>query len=100
MLAQCKGIEQPAGAGGLLVTDLDQDGHADLVTLDLGSNVRCWRNQTRRDGADLTLAFAQWPSNIGDWRTALAADLDLDGQPDLLGLALVQWQVDARGGAQ
>jgi hypothetical protein len=35
----------------------------------------------------LTLAFDPWPTNVGDWRTALAADLDLDGKPDLLGLA-------------
>jgi hypothetical protein len=85
-LAQWKGIEPSAGSGGLLVTDLDQDGHADLVTLDLRSRVKCWRNQTRRIGAELSLAFEQWPSNVGAWRTALAADLDLDGQPDLLGL--------------
>ena len=85
-LAQWKGIEPHAGDGGLLVTDLDQDGHADLVTLGLGSQVKCWRNQTRRIGAELTLAFAQWPSTVGAWRAALAADLDLDGQPDLLGL--------------
>ena len=38
----------------------------------------------------MTLAFERWPGNAVAWRGALAADIDLDGWPDLLGLPLTQ----------
>ncbi|MFI5458740.1 MAG: CRTAC1 family protein [Isosphaerales bacterium] len=83
---ELKEIEPRAADSGLLATDFDQDGRPDLVALDTASGVSTWKNQTRRDGAAVTVAFKRWPANVGDWRTALATDLDLDGWPDLLGL--------------
>ncbi len=71
---------------GLLVTDLDNDGRPDLVALDSAGKVTPWRNHSRRGGADPTIAFDQWPSNVEGRRGALVADVDLDGWPDLLSL--------------
>jgi hypothetical protein len=84
--AAVKGTEPGFGALGLLVTNLDRDGIADLVTLDADRQVSGWNNRTRRDGSTVSVEFERWPCNARSWRCALAADLDLDGSTDLLGL--------------
>ena len=76
---------------GLLVTDLDQDGRADLVAPSLDGRVMAWRNTTERTAADQTkITFEPWPINASSTGgRRIAADLDLDGLPDLLGLPAV-----------
>ena len=72
------------------MTDLDQDGRPDLVAPSPGGRVQAVRNVTTRAAADQTkLAWEAFPTNAEDWRSAIAADLDLDGSPDLLGLPAV-----------
>ena len=71
---------------GLLVIDLDSDNHPDLVASDAGGKVTAWRNVTFRKRADVTIALERWPTNAVGCRGAMAADVDLDGRPDLLGL--------------
>jgi FG-GAP-like repeat/ASPIC and UnbV/Tetratricopeptide repeat len=91
------GVNPRAADSGLLVTDLDQDGHPDLVALNAAQRLSAWKNQTPREPGEVTVAFERWPSNAGAWRSAFAADLDLDGLPDLLGLptisnlSVVEW---------
>jgi tetratricopeptide (TPR) repeat protein len=80
--------------GALLVIDLDKDGRADLARV--GGPVSALRN-TRGEGrgdrpvkpspSDAPSSDWQpWPSSVPAWRSAVAADLDLDTWPDLLGL--------------
>jgi hypothetical protein len=83
--AAIQGLEPWVADAGLLTIDLDKDGHADLVAVDSAGKVTAWHNQSHRSGADLTIAFERWPSNAAGWRGVLAADVDLDGWPDLLG---------------
>ncbi|MGO9466207.1 MAG: FG-GAP-like repeat-containing protein [Isosphaeraceae bacterium] len=71
---------------GLLVTDLDSDGRADLVAASAAESVCAWRNTTEQTTtAGTKLSFESWPLNASRWRTVQAVDLDLDGAPDLLG---------------
>jgi tetratricopeptide (TPR) repeat protein len=76
---------------GLLVTDFDRDGRPDLVATRPGARVALWHN-ARPSGAGAGglgrpgFAFDFWATNAHSWRGASAADLDLDGWPDLLGL--------------
>jgi hypothetical protein len=72
---------------GLLVTDFDADGLADLVAPSAEGQVLAWHNITERTtSASTTIAFNSWPINAARWRSSQAVDLDLDGLPDLLGL--------------
>ena len=71
--------------GGLLVIDLDKDGRADLVGVGPKGRILAWRNATRRPETCADL-WEAWPTNAEDWRCAVAADLDLDTWPDLIGL--------------
>lgn len=86
--ATIRGIDAGAADAGLLVTDLDQDGRPDLVAVDRSDKVSIWRNQSRRRGlgSDAVIAFERRPSSVEGWCTAIAADVDLDGWPDLIGL--------------
>jgi tetratricopeptide (TPR) repeat protein len=71
----------------LLVTDFDKDARADLVAVGPKSGVHAFRNTTdRAAGGKDAVAFEPWPIDARDWRSAQAADLDLDGWPDLVGL--------------
>jgi hypothetical protein len=80
------GLEPRVADAGLLTVEVDKDGRPDLVAVDAAGRVTAWRNQSRRSGADLTIAFERWPTSAKGWRGAQAADIDLDGWPDLLGL--------------
>ena len=72
---------------GILSTDFDSDGRADLVAACSRGRVLAWRNITERNTVDATKpVFESWPLNAVNWRGAQAIDLDLDGLPDLLGL--------------
>lgn len=90
--ATVQGIDAGAADAGLLVTDLDQDGRSDLVAVDGSGTVTVWRNQSRRRGlgSDASIAFERRPSRVEGWRAAIAADVDLDGWPDLIGLPVEQ----------
>jgi tetratricopeptide (TPR) repeat protein len=86
-LGEIKDISPAPRGSGLLVTDLDADGRADLVEVSAEGRALAWRNTTERATAKQTkLTFETWPMNATRWRSALAIDLDLDGLPDLLGL--------------
>jgi tetratricopeptide (TPR) repeat protein len=79
-------------SNGLLVVDLDKDGRSDLVSIRPGDRLQPWRNvasaKGQPEGAAKTpgFAFEFWPTDAKAWRSAQAADLDLDGWVDLLGL--------------
>ncbi len=84
--AEIVGLPSSREISGLLVTDFDADGRADLVATSASGSVLAWRNATNRTTAEATkLTFESWPSNAGRWRSAQALDLDLDGRFDLLG---------------
>jgi tetratricopeptide (TPR) repeat protein len=85
--AQIHGVSATPAASGVLVTDFDADGRADLVVPSAAGAVHAWRNVTERTTAESTkITCAEWPINAARWRSAQALDLDLDGLPDLLGL--------------
>jgi tetratricopeptide (TPR) repeat protein len=72
---------------GLLAMDLDQDGRCDLVAPSHRGRVQALRNSTQKSAADQTLIrFEPYPTSANAWCSATAADLDLDGRPDLVGL--------------
>ncbi len=78
----------PISATGLLVADLDQDGKSDLVSLHDDRPVQGWLNRTRRSAdGKLDAKFEARPMGGQKWRTSLAADLDLDGVIDLVGVS-------------
>jgi hypothetical protein len=83
--AKVKGLESTEPLSGLLVTDFDKDGRADLVGVAVAGS-RAWRNATVRTAEDRKLAFEKWPMNTTRWRYAIANDLDLDTWADLVGL--------------
>ena len=84
-----KDLNAGAADSGLLVTDFDQDGLPDLAAVDAAHRLSTWKNRSRRKIGDATLTFERWPNNAAHGE-ALAADLDLDGWPDLLGLPLTR----------
>ncbi len=82
-----KDLTLPDSVSGVLVTDLDQDGRADLVVPSSRGKLLPLRNTTERTTPEKTrITFEPLATNAGPWRAAIAADLDLDGLPDLLGL--------------
>lgn len=95
---------QPTGSAvnlepvsGLLVADFDKDGQADLVVVNARGQTAVWRNATDPGKSPRTVAWESWPLDARAWRTAAAADLDLDTWTDLVGLPgssdmpVVQW---------
>jgi tetratricopeptide (TPR) repeat protein len=75
-------------ATGLLVADLDEDGKSDLVSLQDDRPVQGWLNRTRLNAeGKLDARFEARPIGGRAWRSALAADVDLDGAIDLLGVS-------------
>jgi hypothetical protein len=84
--SQIEGVAGATATSGLLVTDLDSDGKADLVIPSASAKVLALRNTTEST-ANLNnkLSFESWPLNASNWRTVSALDLDLDGRPDLIG---------------
>jgi tetratricopeptide (TPR) repeat protein len=70
----------------LLVTDLDKDGRSDLVGVRRQGGVAASRNATDTSKSPREIAWTSWPILTKTWRTATAADLDLDSWPDLVGL--------------
>jgi tetratricopeptide (TPR) repeat protein len=74
-----KGVtsEPPGRVSGLLVTDLDKDGRADVVSVSAEGPMIAWRNAP---------VWQRWPTDAGRWACAVAADLDLDTWPDLVGM--------------
>ena len=86
--SEVKGITSIVSISGLLVTDFDADGRADIVAAAPEGRVLAWRNTTGTTpptGAT-NLTFEPWPIDATRWRSAQAIDLDLDGLPDLLGV--------------
>ncbi|MDG3006975.1 FG-GAP-like repeat-containing protein [Paludisphaera mucosa] len=76
----------PPRTSSLLSVDLDNDGLPDLVA-PAGHHLNAWRNVTKRSpAADLAPTFETFPNPGHWWRSAAAADLDLDGRFDLVGL--------------
>ena len=89
-------LAQPVS--GILVIDLDQDGRADLVAPSTHGKLLPLRNTTERIAVDQTrITFEPLATSAGAWRAAIAADLDLDGLPDLLGLPAADVQAPAGG---
>ena len=85
--ASIEGIPATDNLSGILTTDLDADGRADLVAACSTAPVLAWRNLTQTaTGGKTRLAFESWPNNASRWRAVQAIDLDLDGRTDLLGL--------------
>lgn len=89
-------LAQPVS--GILVMDLDQDGRADLVAPSTHGKLLPLRNTTERTAAGQTrITFEPFATSAGAWRAAIAADLDLDGLPDLLGLPAADAKAPAGG---
>ncbi len=81
------GISAADSFSGLLTTNLDADGRADVVAACSSGPVQAWRNTTERAIAGQTkITFETWAINASRWSSAQAVDLDLDGRTDLLGL--------------
>jgi tetratricopeptide (TPR) repeat protein len=78
----------PVGrVSGLLVTDLDKDGHTDLVSVSAEGAVTPLRNTTGAPPARAHPSWEPWPADARHWACAVAVDLDLDTWPDLVGLS-------------
>ncbi len=71
---------------GLLVTDLDKDGRADIAATSAAGRVTLWRNTSERTPQKASVIGELWPTDATGWSTAIANDLDLDSQSDLVGL--------------
>jgi tetratricopeptide (TPR) repeat protein len=84
--SEVRGFDGSSPISGLLVTDFDKDGRADLVATRAGGRVFAWRNTTDRSDPSRTIQGESWPIDANDWSSAVAADLDLDTWPDLIGL--------------
>ena len=72
---------------GLLVTDLDADGRADIVVASAAGKSRfnAWHNITKRTTSVSTkVTFEPWQIGMANSRSAQSIDLDLDGRLDLL----------------
>jgi tetratricopeptide (TPR) repeat protein len=83
-----------APVNGAAVLHLDPDGRADLVLVRPTDRLSAWRAApatTPEGRPGVQLGF--WPTDARAWRQAVAADVDLDGWIDLLGVA-------APGGAE
>src|SRR5207302_7645961 len=80
-----EGLDTSGPVSGLLVTDLDKDGHADLVALSPSGRVAAWRNTTTGRSNSPAIRGERWPIDARGWRTASSFDLDLDTWPDLVG---------------
>ncbi len=83
-----KDLVVPHPVSGILVTDLDQDGRGDLVAPSANGKLLLLRNSTEGTAPGQTqITFEPLATSAGAWRSAIAADLDLDGLPDLIGLS-------------
>ena len=88
------GASAPGAYRSLLVTDLDKDGLQRRRLCLRGGSRHGVAKSSRLIGAGCTPEWEAWPANARRWACAVAADLDLDTWPDLVGLAL-----DPRGAA-
>jgi tetratricopeptide (TPR) repeat protein len=77
----------PGGASGLLVSDFDADGRADLAAPYRSGPLLAFRNTLNRTTVQATrYTFEPWPGTVSNLRASQAVDLDLDGRADLLAL--------------
>ena len=79
-------LDATTSVDGLLVTDFDKDGRADLVATSHLGKVAAWRNATDAATTPRKTAWEPWPVDARGWRSVVAADLDLDSWSDLVGL--------------
>lgn len=80
-------LEDGGRLNGLLAADFDGDSRADLVAVPERGRVRLWRRRPSDPGGESgPSGFSFLSTNAADWHAAQAADLDLDGRADLLGL--------------
>lgn len=81
--------ETPPNAGANLVGDMDNDGRADSVVVRLSAPRGVWvaRSEVNQYGVNHFASPTRWLDNnvVGDLGT-LAADVDADGDADVLGL--------------
>jgi tetratricopeptide (TPR) repeat protein len=82
---ELKDLTSTEPVSGLIVTDFDKDGRADVAMLSTTAVVKAWRNTTDELTTD-ALTWQPWPTDSRTWRMGIAADLDLDSWSDLVGL--------------
>ena len=79
------GVTPENPVDGLLVTDFDKDGRADLVATSRLGKLAAWRNATEAAKLPRKITWETWPVNAPGWGSVVAADLDLDSWSDLVG---------------
>ncbi|MDE2508403.1 MAG: VCBS repeat-containing protein [Planctomycetota bacterium] len=77
-------LEGPVSS--LAVVDFDNDGRTDVAACVASGRAGVWRNLSKRTEQGSRMAFEAWPTNAEGWRSACAADFELNGRFALVGL--------------
>jgi hypothetical protein len=80
------GVALPERVSGLLTTDLDKDGRADLVATSASGPLSAWRRVGDAGPEAKPASWTSWPTGASGWRPVVAADVNLDTWTDLVGL--------------